>query len=123
MPWDTIWKVFFPADRKCSPASFFTIIAFWFFAAWSIGMVPAFGAGFASQTDVKQIQTSLLEASILDLRIRYCSAPDGTDVKRYFFGQTQGKVRQYKEATGSDFLLPPCKDLVYVAATATSDAS
>lgn len=121
MPWDSIWKVLFPPDRKVSPSSFLTIFAFWLFAAWSLGMVPAFGSGFASATDMKQIQTSLLEASILDLRIRYCSAPDGTDVKRYFFSQTQSKTREYKDATGSDFRLPPCKDLVYDAKADTGE--
>lgn len=115
MPWESVWKFLFPPDRKISPSSFVTFFAFWLFAAWSLGMVPAFGSGFASQTDVKQIQTSLMETSILDLRIRYCEAPDGTDVKLFFLKQTQEKLRLYEEQTGVDYHLPDCKDLVYVA--------
>ena len=121
--WETIRMVVFPTDRKVSPVSGVTILAFWFFAGWSLGMVPALGSGFAKASDVKSITVSLLETSILDHRTRYCQAPVGTDTKRYFFAQTQNKVRIYKDITGSDFILPPCKDLVYVTATAATDAS
>ncbi len=116
MPWERIWGFLFPADRKTSPASAVTIIAFWFFAAWSLGILPAWGSGFASATDVKAITIQLLEASILDLRIHYCSAPDGTDAKRYFSTQTQSKIRSYEESTKADFALPSCKELVYAPA-------
>lgn len=121
--WETIRMLIFPADRKVSPVSGVTIIAFWFFACWSLGMVSALGSGFAKASDVQSITISLLETSILDHRTRYCQAPDGTDMRRYFFTQTQRKVREYKETTGTDFILPPCEDLVYVTATAATDSS
>lgn len=121
--WETIRLVIFPADRKVSPASGITIIAFWFFVGWSFGMIPAFGSGFAKASDVQSITISLLETSILDHRTRYCQAPDGTDVRSYFFSQTQSKVRAYKEATGISFMLPPCKDLVYVTTSTAADAA
>jgi len=120
--WETIRMFVFPTDRKVSPVSGITILAFWFFVGWSLGMVPALGSGFAKASDVQSITVSLLETSILDHRTRYCQAPDGTDMKSYFFAQTQNKVREYKSTTGSEFQLPPCKDLVYVAATSTTDA-
>lgn len=121
MPWEAIWRFLFPADRKTSAASAVTIIAFWLFAAWSFGVIPAWGSGFAKASDVKAITVSLLEASILDLRIRYCSAPDGTDAKLYFATQTQTKVRLYETATGFAFPLPSCKDLVYATAASPSN--
>ena len=118
MPWGTLWSFLTDPNRKISVASAITTAAFWSFAVWTFGGMPALGSGFAKADDVAAIQASLLEASILDLRIRYCSAPDGTDVKLYYFTQTQSKVRAYKDAAGADFVLPPCKDLVYVAAKA-----
>lgn len=121
--WRVICKFIFPVDRKVSPASGITIIAFWLFVGWSFGMLPAFGSGFAKASDVQSITISLLETSILAHRTRYCQAPDGTDVRSYFFSQTQSKVRAYKEATGTSFVLPPCKDLVYVTAIAAADAA
>lgn len=117
--WETLYRVIFPADNKTSRLSGLTILSLGFFAAWSLGMVPALGQGFALASDVKSITVSLLETSILNYRTRYCQAPDGTDVKRYFYTQTQSKVRLYKTTTGSEFSLPPCKDLVYVAAAVT----
>ena len=114
--WETVWKVVFPVDRKVSPVSGFTILAFWLFVGWSLGMVPALGSGFAKASDVKSITISLLETSIINNRTRYCQAPEGTDMRGYFFAQTQEKVRLYNVSTGTDFILPPCKDLVYVTA-------
>lgn len=121
--WVSLWNLIFPPDRKVSALSGLTTFTFILFASWSLGMVPALGSGFAKASDVKSITVSLLETSILEHRTRYCQAPDGTDTKRYFYTQTQSKVRIYKDTTGSDFILPPCKDLVYVAATASTDAS
>ncbi len=119
MPWEKIWSFLFPPDRKTSPTSIVTIVAFWIFAGWSFGILPAWGSGFAYAIDVKAITVSLLETSIRELRIHYCSAPKGTDAKRYFFNETRSKVRLYEETTGSDFHLPDCKDLVYATATTT----
>lgn len=124
MPWtQVVWDYLFSADRKVSTPSAITIVAFWVFVAWSFGAIPAWGSGFAKASDVKAIKVSLLEAAILEDRIRYCSAPDGTDVKAYFSSQTQTKIRIYRDSTGSSFHLPPCKDLVYVAAKPTDVAS
>lgn len=123
MPWGTLWSFLTDPNRKISVASAVTTVAFWSFAVWALGGMPAVGSGFAKADDVSAIQASLLEASILDFRIRYCSAPKGTDVKIFYFTQTQSKVRAYREITETAFVLPPCKDLVYVAAKAddTSD--
>lgn len=122
MPWGTLWSFLTDPNRKISIASAITTAAFWTFTVWAFGGMPALGSGFARADDVSAIQATLLESSILDFRIRYCSAPDGTDMKLFYFTQTQSKVRAYKETTETDFILPPCKDLVYVAAE-TDDAS
>lgn len=114
MPWKVLWEAVFPKDGRISPLFGASVVSFWLFIGWSLGLAPAFGSGFASANDVRAIQSTLLESSILEARIRFCSAPDGSDVKRYFFRQTQEKVRLYSAITGTNYDLPACKDLVYV---------
>ena len=120
MPWKWLWGALFPKDGRISPLFGASIVSFWLFIGWSHGMLPAFGDGFANASDVQAIQSTLLEASILEARIRYCSAPDGSDVKRYFSKQTQEKVRLYSSMTGTNYETPACKDLVYVKPATTA---
>jgi hypothetical protein len=97
-----------------SRAAFTTVsvVLFWFFASWSIGLVPAFGAGFASAESVTAIQISLVEDAIIERRIRYCEAPAGSAVKRFFLKVVNQKVIQYMELTGLvNYNLPDCEEV------------
>lgn len=89
-----------------------TVVAFWVFATWSIGLVPAFGAGFARADDVKGITIHLLDQAIIQARIQYCTAPPGTPVRRYFLSQVNEKLLQYRHITGVSYPLPACEELV-----------
>ncbi len=92
-------------------ATTLSVLMFWVFAAWSIGLVPAFGAGFASADTVKYIQVSLVEDAIIERRIRYCEAPRGSAVKRFFLKVVNQKVIQYMELTGANYNLPACEEV------------
>lgn len=89
-----------------------TVVAFWLFAAWTVGLAPAFGAGFASSEDVKQISVQLLSKAIIDARVQYCTAPRGSRMKSYFLTQVNEKTREYQTATGHRYNLPDCEELV-----------
>ena len=115
MPWKQIWEMVFPKGGNPLVGMSTMLVAV--FIVWSLGFAPVLGAGFARADDVASIQASLLETAIIDVRIRYCSAPDGSDAKRYFFKSTQEKIRAYETKTQTTFPLPPCKDLVYVPVT------
>lgn len=90
----------------------FSVLVFWFYAAWSLGFTPVFGAGFASSEDVKGIKVELLDAAIINARIQYCTAPVGTPMKKYFLTQVNVKVREYQEITSVNYRLPACEELV-----------
>lgn len=92
-----------------------TVIAFWLFAAWTVGLAPAFGAGFASSEDVKGIKVQLLDSSIIQARIQYCTAPAGSRMKNYFLTQVNEKTREYRDLTGIAYSLPSCEELVVAA--------
>lgn len=89
-----------------------SMIVFWLFAAWSLGMLSAFGAGFARAEDVKSVQSTLLEQGIIEARTRYCQAPNGTPMKNYFLKAVNDKLVEYKELTGLQYPLPQCEELV-----------
>ena len=78
-----------------------TCVAFWLFAAWTVGLAPAFGAGFASSEDVKGIKVQLLSESIITARIQFCTAPKGSRMKTFFSTQVNELTREYQEATGT----------------------
>ncbi len=89
-----------------------SVVLFWFFASWSLGFVPAFGAGFASAESVTAIQISLVEDAIIERRIRYCEAPSGSAVRRFFLKVVNQKVILYMELTGfTSYTLPTCEEL------------
>lgn len=73
---------------------------------------PVFGAGFAKAEDVQMIQAQLLESTIIETRIRYCTAPVGTPSKQFFLKAVNEKLNDYKSLTGSDYPLPLCEELV-----------
>lgn len=89
-----------------------SVSLFWIFAAWSLGFVPAFGAGFASAESVTYIQVSLAEDAIIERRIRYCEAPSGSRVKKFFLKLVNEKVIEYHVLTGTNYALPNCKELI-----------
>ncbi len=90
----------------------FSVVLFWGFAAWSLGFMPALGAGFASAESVTSIQISLVEDAIIERRIRYCEAPAGSAVKRFFLKVVNEKVIQYMELTGLvNYNLPACEEV------------
>lgn len=89
-----------------------SVVILWVFVAWSLGGVPVLGAGFASADDVTSIQISLVEDAIIERRIRYCEAPAGSAVKRFFLKVVNQKVIQYMELTGLvNYNLPTCEEL------------
>jgi len=92
-----------------------SVVLFWVFAAWTLGFAPAFGSGFARSEDVSVIQAYLLEDAIMEARIRYCTAPNGTPMKSFFFKTVNQKVAEYYTLTGLNYPLPTCEELVYAA--------
>ncbi len=92
-----------------------SVLVFWVYAAWSLGLAPALGAGFASSEDVRGIKVYLLGESIVQARIQYCTAPRGTLMKQYFLAQVNEKTREYRDITGDVYRLPACEELVLVA--------
>lgn len=92
-----------------------SMVFFWIFIAWSLGLTPAFGSGFARAEDVKSVQASLLENAIIEARIRYCTAPNGHPTKSFFLKAVNAKLVEYKDLTDSDYPLPLCEELVVVA--------
>lgn len=96
-----------------------SVIFLWAFAAWSLGFAPVFGAGFASAESVTAIQISLVEDAIIERRIRYCEAPSGSAVKRFFLKVVNQKVIQYMELTGlTNYNLPACEEVTANGTTA-----
>ncbi len=92
-----------------------SVIIFWFYMSWSLGLAPAFGAGFASSEDVRGIKVQLLGEAIINARIQYCTAHRGTPMKQYFLKQVNEKTREYRDITGASYALPLCEELVVVA--------
>lgn len=92
-----------------------SVLMFWIFAAWSLGLAPVLGAGFASSEDVKGIKIHLLEESIVSARIQFCTASRGTPMKQYFLKQVNAKIREYRVITGNGYHLPACEELVLVS--------
>ncbi len=94
-----------------------SVSLFWILIAWSLGFVPALGAGFASAESVTSIQVSLVEDAIIERRIRYCEAPDGSTVKKFFLKIVNEKVIAYFKLTGTSYALPNCKELIVESTT------
>lgn len=92
-----------------------SVVLFWIFGAWALGFAPVFGSGFARAEDVSVIQVYLLEDAIIEARIRYCTAPNGTPVKRFFLKTVNQKVSEYRVLTNINYALPLCIELVYAA--------
>ncbi len=92
-----------------------SVVLFWVFGAWALGFAPVLGAGFARAEDVSVIKVYLLEDAILEARIRYCTAPNGTPMKSFFFKTVNQKVSEYRILTGFNYPLPTCEELVYAS--------
>lgn len=92
-----------------------SVFIFWVYAAWSLGLAPAFGAGFARAEDVNMIQATLLENAIIDARTQFCKAPNGTSAKVFYLKVVNSKVTAYRALTGSNYPLPRCEELVFVS--------
>lgn len=90
----------------------FSVFTFWFFMAWSLGFVPALGAGFARAEDVHSVQAHLLENAIIEARIRYCTAPNGTPSKVFYLKSVNEKTAEYRDLTEISYPLPTCEELV-----------
>jgi hypothetical protein len=78
-----------------------------------VGLVPAFGSGFASASDVTAIRVSLYETEIIERRIQYCLAPRGTAAKGFFLKSVNQVVTKLYDLTGVIFQLPMCEELVF----------
>ena len=90
-----------------------SVVLFWFFISWSVGLMPAFGSGFASASDVTAIRVSLYETEIIERRIQYCLAPRGTPAKGFFLKSVNQVVTKLYDLTGVIFQLPLCEELVF----------
>ena len=90
-----------------------SVILFWVFISWSVGLMPAFGSGFASADDVTAIRVSLYETEIIERRIQYCEAPRGTAAKRFFLKSVNQVVTKLYDLTGIVYQLPGCEELVF----------
>ncbi len=90
-----------------------SVVLFWIFISWSVGLMPALGAGFASASDVTAIRVSLYETEIIERRIQYCLAPRGTPAKGFFLKSVNQVVTKLYDLTGVIFQLPLCEELVF----------
>ncbi len=115
-PFKTVTEFLFNGDgRPKVVVQVVTLSAFWFFAGWSLGLAPAFGQGFARAEGLSAVQAIMLEDAIMDRRIRYCSAPDGSEMKVFFAKSVNEKLAEYFSLTGINYNIPTCPELVYVA--------
>lgn len=92
----------------------FSIVMFWLFAGWTLGILPAFGAGFARAETMNRVEANQIESSILNRRIRYCSAPVGSETSLFFLKSVNEKLKEYFQLTSLSYNLPTCPELVYV---------
>jgi len=90
-----------------------SVVLFWLFISWSVGLMPAFGSGFASADDVTAIRVSLYETEIIERRIQYCEAPRGTAAKGFFLKSVNQVVTKLYDLTGIVYQLPMCEELVF----------
>jgi len=111
-----IFKMLTCRDSRCRLAVLaVSLTVFWGFMVWSFGYMPALGSGFANADTVKYMRVSLVEDAIIERRIRYCEAPSGSAVKRFFLKVVNQKVTEYLELTGTSYNLPTCEELVVVS--------
>lgn len=89
-----------------------SVLVFWLFALWSLGLITALGAGFARAEDVQSVQATLLENAIIEARIRYCTSPRGHPTKAFFLKAVNAKLSEYKDLTDHEYPLPLCEELV-----------
>jgi len=88
----------------------------WIFMWWSIGMIPAFGAGFAKAEETTFNTQMLLESRLSSVKQRQCLAED-TESKVYWTGELGRLIQLYKEKVGYDYREPPCEAIVVAKAT------
>ena len=66
---------------------------------------------FASVTDVRELHIKFSESSIFDLRVKHCEAVRRGQSGAAYRAQIQELMREYRERTGADFVLPQCNEL------------
>jgi hypothetical protein len=93
-----------------------TAIALVIYIALSSGYVSAVYSGFASASDLAQLQSEWrearetdLESRILDTRTKQCTA--NTTVKHLYSDSLQKLLIQYHKISGRQYPLPSCSDL------------
>lgn len=84
----------------------------WLFFWWSVGLAPsAFGGGFARAESVSMVRIRLLEADLLQLRIRQCTSTG--DGSRTFYAKRIIELsREYRIIANQSYAPPPCDDVI-----------
>lgn len=81
------------------------------------GWLTILHPGFASAGDLKQViaqletqRISVVDAAILDLRIRHCAAQT-PESRQLYWGKMAPLMSEYQRVTGRPYQLPMCADL------------
>ncbi len=90
-----------------------TVVAFWFFAAWSIGALPttAFGEGFARAEDAAYNTKLILERELLTTKLSQCRAKS-TEASSFWTQKLIDLKADYLERLGRQYDEPTCSVLV-----------
>lgn len=66
---------------------------------------------FASASEVTQLHVKFSESSLFDLRVKHCEATRRGQSGAAYRAKIQELMREYRERTGADFVLPQCNEL------------
>lgn len=108
-----------PHDRRWYAWAGVSITCLWFFMWWSIGMVPAFGAGFAKAEDAQLNTQLILESRLLQVKQKQCLSND-QESKTYYTQEIIRLKNLYRDKIGFDYNEPPCS-AVTITAVASDD--
>lgn len=113
--WDVIferlagWWFRLPVEKRTQRLACGSALVLIIWVSWCLGAIPIAGDGFAKAIDVADVKISMTESSIEQSRKEECHLPAGNT--RVFFNRlVNQRMRVYRQLTGTDFLLPDCKD-------------
>jgi hypothetical protein len=86
-------------------------VVFVSFTIWSLGFVSALGDGFARAEDSKFSLQLMLEANLMDVRIKQCSASDNS-TRQFYTAELLRLKNLYAEKLTIKYEEPDCGDLV-----------
>lgn len=91
---------------------FFMIFAFNGFADVGLHGFARSDTVLNQQQEIRDINLSLLEAAILDTRIKHCSSTT-LEARQFYANHLSELLRKYRDIVGSHFPVPSCQDLGY----------